>query len=262
MRTPTAAERRSQLRHELRAEAYAEMERLLAASSSQAGVPRALSLDRKTVRRWIPGRGPPRWKKPERPTVLDPYRDHLEQRWREGCRNSAELARELQRQGITVHSHVVREWGTRRRREGADRLDLDRLRPGCRWRPPSTDRTARLLQSDVDTLGDKDRRFVDRLREAVPDLSNVVDLVGRLNSLLRRQSTESLAAWFVGAAATPSARFAANFHRDIDALAAAIDTPWTISPVESQISRLQMIKRTIYRRAGFDLLRECVMASR
>ncbi|MBB4000947.1 ISL3 family transposase, partial [Aureimonas pseudogalii] len=261
MRTPTAAERRSQARHEPRAEAYAEMERLLAAGSSQAGVSRALGLDRKTVRRWVRGSGPPRWKKPRRPSAIDPFRDHLEQRWREGCRNGAELARELQRQGAGVHPRVVREWATRRRREGIDRLDRNRCLSGPCWRPPSITRTARLLQCDLDKLADEDRRFVDRLRRSIPDLSIVVDLVERLTKLLRRQSAESLAAWFTDAAATPLARFAANLHRDIDALAAAIETPWTTSPVEGQISRLKMIKRTMYGRAGFDLLRERVLAS-
>jgi transposase len=261
MRTPTAAERRSHVRHEPRAEAYAEMERLLAAGSSQSGVSRALGLDRKTVQRWIRSSGPPRWKKPKRPSGLDPYRDHLELRWREGCRNGAELARELQRQGAGVHPRVVREWATRRRRESADRLDADRSQSGHRWRPPSTNRTARLLQCDVDKLAEEDRRFVDRLKQAIPDLSVVVDLVRRLTRLLRRQSDESLAAWFTDAAATPLARFAANLYRDADAVVAAIETPWTTSPVEGQISRLKMIKRTMYGRAGFDLLRERVLAS-
>ena len=36
---------------------------------------------------------------------------------------------------------------------------------------------------------------------------------------------------------------------------AAIDLPWTTSPVEGQINRLKMIKRTMHGRAGFELLR-------
>jgi transposase len=127
--------------------------------------------------------------------------------------------------------------------------------------PPSTTRTTRLLQCDIGKLADEDRRFVDRLKRTIPGLSAVVELVGRFTRLLRRQSDESLTAWFTDAAATPLARFAATLHRDIDALAAAIETPWTTSPVEGQISRLKMIKRTMYGRAGFDLLRERVLAS-
>jgi hypothetical protein len=40
---------------------------------------------------------------------------------------------------------------------------------------------------------------------------------------------------------------------------AALDLPWTTSPVEGQINRLKMIKRTMYGRAGFDLLRARIL---
>src|SRR3712207_8357463 len=53
---------------------------------------RSLGMDRKTVRSWLHRDGPPSWRKPPRPTVLDPHRAYLERRWREGCRNAAELA--------------------------------------------------------------------------------------------------------------------------------------------------------------------------
>jgi transposase len=40
---------------------------------------------------------------------------------------------------------------------------------------------------------------------------------------------------------------------------AVIDLPWTTSAVEGQINRLKIIKRTMYGRAGFDLLRARVL---
>lgn len=78
--------------------------------------------------------------------------------------------------------------------------------------------------------------------------------------MLRKQSNESLNAWCDAAAATPLAAFVALLRRDLDAVQAAIDTPWSTSPVEGQISRLKMLKRTMYGRAGFDLLRQRVLA--
>lgn len=35
--------------------------------------------------------------------------------------------------------------------------------------------------------------------------------------------------------------------------------PWTTSPVEGQVSRIKMLKRTMYGRAGFELLRSRVL---
>ena len=43
------------------------------------------------------------------------------------------------------------------------------------------------------------------------------------------------------------------------AVQAALELPWTTSPVEGQISRLKMLKRTMYGRAGFPLLRQRVL---
>ena len=61
------------------------------------------------------------------------------------------------------------------------------------------------------------------------------------------------------AAGTLFARFAASLRRDFDAISGALVTPWTTSPVEGQISSLKMLKRTMYGRAGFELLRARVL---
>ena len=61
------------------------------------------------------------------------------------------------------------------------------------------------------------------------------------------------------AIATPSKEFAASLRRDIGAVQAALDLPWTTSPVEGQINRLKMLKRTMYGRAGLQFLRRRVL---
>jgi len=39
----------------------------------------------------------------------------------------------------------------------------------------------------------------------------------------------------------------------------AITAPWSIGPLEGQINRLKMIKRQMYGRAGFELLKARVL---
>jgi transposase len=259
-RPATAQERRRAARQAPRQQQHAEMRRLLSAGASVIAVSRALGLDRKTVRRWARRDGPPLWTKPKRSTLLDPWRALLERRWQEGCRNAAELARELERRGAGVSPRVVRDWATRRRREGADHLDADPCRPTQAWRPPSSRRTTWLLQADPDTLASDDRPFIDALRHEVPELAIAADLVSRLTQILRRRSSEPLDDWVQATVTTPLGSFASMLRRDLDAVQAAIDTPWSTSPVEGQISRLKMLKRTMYGRAGFDLLRQRVLA--
>jgi len=40
---------------------------------------------------------------------------------------------------------------------------------------------------------------------------------------------------------------------------AALELPWTTSPVEGQVNRLKTIKRSMYGRAGVKLLRQRVL---
>ena len=54
---------------------------------------------------------------------------------------------------------------------------------------------------------------------------------------------------------SPLASFAQRLGRDQDAVAAALQMPWSNGMVEGQIHRLKLIKRQMYGRTGFDLLR-------
>jgi hypothetical protein len=168
------------------------MTRLLGKGASQAAVARSLGLDRKTIRRWMRREGPPRWTRPREPIVLDPHRNHLEKRWQEGFATAPSWGGELALREQGIKPRLVREWATRRRRESADGMNALPSQPGRRWRPPSTNRVARLLQTDYSRLTGRERDFVERLLDGIPDLRRVVDLVGCFTRLLRRQSDERL----------------------------------------------------------------------
>jgi transposase len=61
------------------------------------------------------------------------------------------------------------------------------------------------------------------------------------------------------AAGTALRDFAAALRRDLPAVQAALELPWTTSPAEGQINRLKTLQRSMYGRAGFDLLRARVL---
>ena len=111
--------------------------------------------------------------------------------------------------------------------------------------------------ANADTLPEAVRAFVGRLLAAAPELADAI--ATRLNRLLRRENDESLDQVLADAVSTPLAEFAANMRRDLGAVQAALDTPWTTSPAKGQINRLKTLKRAIYGRAGFDLLRARVL---
>ncbi len=113
--------------------------------------------------------------------------------------------------------------------------------------------------TDPDMLPNAERILVLHLLEQLPVLADTVAVAKRLTALLRREASERLDLVLDAAARTPLRDFAARLRRDVDAIQAALDLPWTTSPVEGQVNRLKMIKRTMYGRAGFQLLRARVL---
>jgi len=49
--------------------------------------------------------------------------------------------------------------------------------------------------------------------------------------------------------------FAAGLEQDGAAVRAALTTPWSNGQAEGQVTRLKLLKRQMYGRAGLDLLR-------
>ncbi len=90
-------------------------------------------------------------------------------------------------------------------------------------------------------------------------MDTAIAIAKRLNRLLRRDSQESLDQVLDAASKTSLAVFAAGLRRDFAAVQAALDLPWTTSPAEGQINQLKMLKRTMYGRASFKLLRARVL---
>ncbi len=113
--------------------------------------------------------------------------------------------------------------------------------------------------ADTDKLADGDRRLVVRLLADVPKLAGAMTVAKRLHCVLRKEADEPLQDVLAAAAGTLLVGFTANLSRDQDAVQAALDLPWTTSPVEGQVNRIKTIKRSMYGRAGFQLLRARVL---
>ena len=81
---------------------------------SQREIARELEMDRETVQRYLRASSYPERPRPCRRTPIDPYRAVLWERWRAGCRNAAELYRELVAAGFTGSYYMVgrclRQW--------------------------------------------------------------------------------------------------------------------------------------------------------
>lgn len=107
-REPSAVARASQASLARRQAHYEEAARLQAAGASISRIAALLGADRKTVRRWLRLGHAPLWRKPPRGSMLDAYAAFVDRRWAEGCRNAAQLWRELVDLGFTGRPATVR----------------------------------------------------------------------------------------------------------------------------------------------------------
>jgi transposase len=73
--------------------------------------------------------------------------------------------------------------------------------------------------------------------------------------MIRQRDATMWLSWREEAKNSLLAGFAKHLCRDEAALLAALKQPWSNGPVEEQIHRLKLIKRSMYGRAGFDLIR-------
>ena len=73
--------------------------------------------------------------------------------------------------------------------------------------------------------------------------------------MIRERNKSLWPGWLQIALNSPLASFAKRLQRDDKAVAEALRLPWSNGMVEGQIHRLKLIKRQMYGRAGFDLLR-------
>ncbi len=79
---------------------------------------------------------------------------------------------------------------------------------------------------------------------------------------MRQRDHEALAPWLGAASASDLVEFrefAAGIERDRAAVEAALTTPWSSGTTEGQVNRIKMVKRAMFGRANFDLLRKRVL---
>ncbi|MER8575512.1 transposase [Mesorhizobium sp. M1409] len=117
------------------------------------------------------------------------------------------------------------------------------------------------MSEDPTSLDEQTKRFLHHLHENAPELSIAGELARRFAAVIRGNDDAGLEQWIADAANSELASLAAGIGRDIEAVRAAITQPWSTSPVEGQINRLKTIKRQMYGRSGYPLLRSRLLAA-
>ena len=260
---PTGPERLSAERRARRLALYAQVVACAQAGTPKQRIARELGISRHTVVAWLAvGHFPERASPARRgPTLLTPYADQIAAYYDGGGDNAAELARRLAALGYHGTPITVRRaWSALRlTRPRAATTDLT-APPIRRVVPvPSPRQVAWLLRKTDLQLTDDERAYRTALDTACPALADARALGDRFVRMVHARDPNDLGPWLAAAATTELRRFAAGIQRDRDAVLAALCFRWSNGQVEGQVHRIKLVKRSMYGRASFPLLRARVL---
>jgi transposase len=252
----TIAQQRSRERREHRVQRYEQVLVLHATGSTQKAIAAAIGISLKTVRRWLRAEQFPERKPASgRHSHVQEFEEYLAHRWNAGCHNSTQLFREIRDRGYRGGRQMVSYFVSRWRNEphAGTRKPLERLAPK---------QAAALLCKRPNDRSDTEHQLFQRLTEKNPSFAYMHTLAVEFRDALQQRDGERVRQWIQHAtqsAITPLVRFAWGLRRDFAAVIAAAENEWSSGQVEGQINRLKTIKRQMYGRAGFLLLRARVL---
>ena len=222
-------------------------------------ISRITGLSRVTVSRWVrSGTFPEMSTRPPKRGLLDPWREWLKEQRESGNYNASRIWREMVARGFTGSETIVRD-------------AVAKWRKG--WNPPvttavrlpSVSRVSRWLMPWRITRDEENyaSRFISLMCEKEHELKIAQQLALEFYRILKTQNKSQLSSWFTRVHESGSAEFrrvAAGMEADAAAICEAINSSWSNGVVEGHVNRLKMLKRQMYGRAGFELLRQRVMS--
>jgi transposase len=189
-----------------------------------------------------------------RPSVLDEYKPYLHQRWNDGCTNVRQLHAELRERGYKGGYGTIRDYVQPFRDLGAA--------PPAAPAPPKARDVAHWILSDPKHLDDAAKLTLAQVRDRCPHLDALAAHVTGFAKILTGLKGGQLDAWIAAVEADDQPdlhSFTRGLRHDHDAVVNGLTLPWSSGVVEGNVNRIKMIKRQMYGRATFPLLRKRIL---
>jgi transposase len=237
-------------------ERYADIRARLDAGQSLGAICRATGLDRKTVQRFARAGGIDELlvKAVNRESKLDEFKPWICQRWNEGIHDAAALHAELRQRGWTGSAQTIRRYVAPFRQAAAPE-------PGPAV--PKTRQITRWLLSAPEHLQPDEQAQLDDIRARCPHLDALAGHVTAFAEMMTaRTGSQDLDGWLAAVEADDQPdlhSFATGIRNDQEAVTNGLTLPYSSGKVEGTVNKIKMLKRQMYGRAGFALLRKRVI---
>lgn len=130
------------------------------------------------------------------------------------------------------------------------------------FQTPSAKRAAHMLLKEGKKLRAEEGLFIEQLLRLCPEIGQVKGLGQSFQKMVRERDVKQLDEWLgtaKGSGIKEMVSFAEGLGKDQEAVAGALSYQWSNGQTEGQINRLKLIKRQMYGRAKFELLRARVL---
>lgn len=206
----------------------------------------------RTVRSWLKVGAAPSWKRRfRRRSIFDLYVVYVLERLQSGIHDGKQFYEEIRTQGFTGSSGIVKRFlQTLRGKRGKPRSNQNR--------PAPNNPTWLFIRQDKD-LTAEERIELFLLCQHSPTAKLAYPLVQVFLTMLRQSRGEEFEGWVQAAEVShipELERFAINLLRDRKAVGAGLAYAYSSGPVEAQVHKLKLVKRSMYGRAKLPLLRQ------
>jgi transposase len=266
------AEAASLSRHSPWVERYHQIHAWYAQHVDRDTIAERLGISRHTVSRYLRMDLPPERKQAQdqRSRPLDRYKPYLLQRWNEGCRNAKQLWRELVGLGYSQsRSTVGRFVGLLRYETGQPhKFKQAEVAPlytpqEVRHRPLTAVQAAYLFTARIEQRRAWQQQYLDQLCARDETIACTLLQVQAFCTMVRDCQGHQFDQWLAEVQEHGIAElqtFAKGLQKDYDAVKAGLTLSWSNGQTEGQNHRLKFLKRQMYGRAHFALLRQRVLA--
>ena len=256
----TIKDKESQLRQEKRLERYKAVKELHERGLYINEIAHRLNMDRKTVKKYVLADEFPTYLvRQSRRSKLDRYMSYMTQRWESGCHNGVKIWREICKLGYNGSKRIVSEWATNMRKSSKSSSHSNPSNV-----PLSARKASWLLVKQESELTEDDKQSLERIKQSDDKVAEAYALGQRFTQMIRERHSESLIPWLDDVARSGIdilRQFGKSIKQDFAAVMNALSLPWSNGQVEGQVNRLKLIKRQMYGRANFDLLRKRVIGN-
>lgn len=253
-------ERKRLTRSAQRQDRYAQVQSLREQGLGTTEIARRVGLTARTLQNWQKNGFPEPWRQRKRPSLFDPYAPYVLSRWEQRCTNGLQLYREIQTQGYTGTDRQVYRFLVPLRRK--QRIIQKSTAPHVPLQDFSAKEAVWLFVRDPEKLDKEEQATLTAICQASETASTTYQLVQDFRNMLHQRTGEKLDEWLEKVRASQIRElqsFVTGIERDKAAVVAGLTLPYSNGLVEGKVNKLKLIKRMMYGRAAFPLLRQRVL---